>query len=138
MARIRAMAESTLANSRFIGTWRLESFESVLPDGTVTHPWGEDPLGMIVWDASGHFAVQVGPRDPARAAEYTSFFGTAHGPEGESGTVILRVIGSSAPTRVNGDQVRNFLFEEEGLVRMRPPVGPNGAQSTFRWRRVSG
>ena len=123
-------------NPRFSGAWLLDSYELALPDGTTSHPWGEDPFGIIYWDASGYFAVQLGPRAPGRAGDYVSFYGTAHAPEGESGRITLRVEGSSSPERVNGDQVRDFRFLEPGLLRMRPPAGPNGAQSTFTWRRV--
>jgi hypothetical protein len=37
---------------------------------------------------------------------------------------------------VNGDQVRRFEFVNAELLRMRPPQGPDGSQSTFTWRRA--
>jgi hypothetical protein len=124
-------------NERFFGAWLLESFESERTDGTRTRPWGDDPLGMIVWDPTGHFAVQVGPRQADRSDAYVSFFGTAYtDDDGESGTIVLRVRGSSAPERVGGDQVRRFLFVDADVLRMRPPVGADGSQSTFTWRRA--
>jgi hypothetical protein len=123
-------------NPRFVGTWLLDSYETLLTDGTLGRPWGDDPVGIIYWDASGYFAVQVGPREAGNAGDYISFFGTAQAPDGASGTIVLRVEGSSLPGRVNGDQVRDFLFLEPGLLRMRPPVAPNGVQSTFTWRRA--
>ncbi len=124
-------------NPRFFGAWLLDSFESQLPDGTVSRPWGDKPLGIIYWDPSGYFAVQLGPRMPGPAGAYVSFYGTAHAPDGEAGAIILRVVGSSALERINGDQLRNFLFLKPGLLRMRPPADPNGAQSTFTWRRAN-
>ena len=115
----------------------LESFESERTDGTLARPWGDDPLGMIIWYRTGHFAVQVGPRQALPSVAFTSFFGTAHTEDNdESGTIVLRIDGSSAPDRVNGDQVRNFLFLESDRLRMRPPVNPDGSQSTFIWRRA--
>jgi hypothetical protein len=123
-------------NRRFVGTWLLDSYETLLTDGTVAHPWGDDPVGIIYWDPSGYFAVQVGSREAISAGDYISFFGKAEAPDGESGTIVLRVEGSSLPGRVNGDQVRDFLFLEPALLRMRPPVAPNGVQSTFMWRKA--
>lgn len=124
-------------NERFYGAWLLEAFDSEQADGSHTRPWGEDPFGMIVWDRSGHFAVQVGPREPGPTGSYVSFYGTAHTDDaGESGTIVLRVVGSSAPERVNGDQVRRFEFVNAELLRMRPPQGPDGSQSTFTWHRA--
>jgi hypothetical protein len=123
-------------NARFFGAWLLDSFELRAPDGTTTRPWGDDPFGIICWESSGYFAVQLGPRNVA-AGSYIAFYGTAQAPEGESGVIVLTVIGSSAPERVTGDQVRNFLFLEPGLLRMRPPAAADGAQSTFTWRRTA-
>ena len=122
-------------NARFFGAWLLDSFEVQAADGTQTRPWADDPTGIISWDPSGYFAVQLGPRVPAPGS-YIAFFGTATAADGESGVIVLTVLGSSAPERVNGDQVRNFLFIEPGLLRMRPPAGSDGSQSTFMWRRV--
>ena len=124
-------------NARFFGAWLLDSFESQVPDGTVSRPWGDDPIGIIYWDISGYFAVQLGPRVPGADGGYVSFFGTAHAADGDTGDIVLRVVGSSAPERVNRDQLRNFLFLEPGLLRMRPPAGPSGVQSTFTWRHVN-
>jgi hypothetical protein len=123
-------------NTRFFGAWLLDSFESLAPDGAVSRPWGDDPLGIIWWDASGYFAVQLGPRRAVEPSAYISFFGTAEAPDGDSGTIVLRVIGSSAPDRVDGDQLRQFRVVEPGLLRMRPPAGLGGAESTYMWRKV--
>ena len=123
-------------NSRFLGAWLLESFESEAADGAVARPWGDDPVGIITWDESGYFAVQLGPGGQGGPG-YLSFFGTAAGDDGDSGVIVLKVLAGSAPERVNGDQVRNFTFLESGLLRMRPPKAADGAQSTFMWRRAA-
>lgn len=123
-------------NSRFLGMWLLDSYETLLTDGSVAHPWGDDPVGIIYWDASGYFAVQVGSRQAVSAGDYLSFFGKAEATDGESGKMILHVEGSSIHGRVNGDQPRDFRFMETGLLRMRPPVAPNGVQATLMWRRA--
>ena len=138
MAENQVAAHDCAMNPRFFGAWLLESFESRAADGGVSRPWGDDPVGIIYWDDSGYFAVQLGPRQTNAGAGYLSFFGKAEAsaPGEESGVITLRVTGGSAPERVNGDQVRNFLFLEPGLLRMRPPVGPDGSQSTFLWRRA--
>ena len=124
-------------NLRFFGAWLLDSFELQRPDGTVARPWGSDAQGIIYWDASGYFAVQLGPRLRNGPGDYISFFGTARAPDGEAGTIVLTVTASSAPERVNGEQVRDFRFLEPGLLRMRPPAAPDGSQSTFTWRRAT-
>jgi hypothetical protein len=125
-------------NPRFVGTWLLDSYETRLPDGTVAFPWGQDPMGIIFWDASGYFAVQVGPREGGSGPDYLSFFGTATADEGEAGRLVLSVQGSSLPSRFNGDQHRDFEFIENGLLRLRPPATPNGMLQTLIWRRAPG
>lgn len=122
-------------NSRFLGVWLLDSVETVLADGTVLKPWGVDPVGIFYWDQSGYFAVQVGPRDANSSGTYTSFFGQAQAPEGEAGTLRLTVVGSSN-SAVGGDQFREFFFVGPGILRMRPPLSPDGAQSTLFWRKA--
>src|SRR5690349_8324905 len=124
-------------NHRFVGTWLLDSYETLMPDGSVAQPWGTDPVGIIYWDATGYFAVQVGSRAAIDAGDYLSFFGRAEATDGETGRMVLHVEGSSVPGRVNGDQLRDFRFMENGTLRMRPPLARNGVQATLIWRRVA-
>jgi Lipocalin-like domain len=47
-----------------VGTWRLVSFEDVI-DGQTTRPFGEKPLGLFVYTADGHVAIQIAnPANP--------------------------------------------------------------------------
>jgi hypothetical protein len=52
--------------NKFVGTWKLVSFEELLPDGRVTYPYGEEPAGLLIYDAAGHMSVQVMRRDRPR------------------------------------------------------------------------
>ena len=78
---------------RFVGAWRLVSFEEVEPDGGVGYPYGKDAVGLLIYDSSGRMSVQIMNRDrrplssvdlqsvPAeeikKAIEgFTAFFGT--------------------------------------------------------------
>ena len=47
------------AAERFIGVYRLVSWEVWEEGGAATHPLGETPQGMIVYTAGGHMAVQM-------------------------------------------------------------------------------
>ena len=130
-----APVSTSMLNSRFFGVWLLDSVQTVLADGTVLKPWGADPVGIFYWDQTGYFAVQVGPRDSNSSGTYTSFFGQAQAPDGEAGTLRLKVVGSSN-SAVGSEQVREFFFVGPGILRMRPPVSPDGAQSTLFWRKA--
>jgi len=50
--------------SPLVGTWRLvEDWDRERPDSPKEYPFGEHPLGYIVYDATGHVFVQF-TRDP--------------------------------------------------------------------------
>ncbi|MEO8539735.1 MAG: lipocalin-like domain-containing protein [bacterium] len=123
-------------NTRFPGAWLLERFESEAADGTLSRPWGDAPSGLLSWDASGYYSVQLGPDGVTNGAGYISFYGTWKADDGDSGLIVLHVLAGSAPQRVNGDQHRNFQFLEPCLVRMRPPRNPDGSQNSYFWRRT--
>lgn len=44
---------------RLVGTWQLVSVDNVLPDGTRVALFGENPRGVLTFDASGHYALQI-------------------------------------------------------------------------------
>lgn len=58
-----------------IGTWTLEAFEVVAGDGTVTTPFGEHPIGRIMYGADGSMSAMLCAADRApfgaRAGEAT-------------------------------------------------------------------
>ena len=126
-----------MANSRFVGAWKLVSLESRQPDGTISRPWGDDPLGMVCWDASGCFSAQLGPRVARQEAPYVAYFGTLEAPDAESGTLVHTVLGSSNPSRLSGEQVRDFQFLDGETLVLRPPQAENGARSSLIWRKVT-
>jgi hypothetical protein len=46
-----------------LGTWQLVSFQAVDVDGTVAKPYGDNPLGYLVYTADGRVFVQVAARE---------------------------------------------------------------------------
>jgi hypothetical protein len=120
-----------LKNHRFLGAWELVSFESRRADGSVVRPWGPDPLGVIIWDGSGHMAAQLGPRD---GATYVAYFGTLEADDVPAGTLTHHVTGASSEG-LRTDQVRTFRFLSADEVVLSPPPAPDGTVSTASWRR---
>ncbi len=56
-------------DARFVGTWRLVSWELHDATGAVRYPLGRDALGQLTYMADGRMAVQIMRRDrPAFAA----------------------------------------------------------------------
>lgn len=132
---------------RFIGAWRLISFEEGLTDGTIIHPYGENPIGLLVYDSSGQMSVQIMRRDRERLSAdvwqqataeetrtalegYTGFFGSFE-VDDKAGIVIHRVEGHVIPDSVGKTLTRTFSFEGDLLI-LRP--APN---RTLIWSRIA-
>jgi hypothetical protein len=140
---IQAEAQSNLKN--LIGTWKLISIETVLPDGEANFVWmGKNPLGLIIYDQTGYMSVQFmrDPRSTFSAAHsthreaspeeikdaylgYYAYFGTYEVNEAE-GTVIHHVKGSLWPQEVGVDYKRFFKFSENRIVLSTPPMQREG------------
>lgn len=141
--------------SQFIGTWKMVSVEERKPNGELVEPrYGARPSGYIMYDATGHVAVQImKPGRPrfasddagqATAAEaksafdgYGAYFGTYEINEAE-GYVIHHVEGSVFPNYVGSDQKRGFELSGDQLILKPPTRQVGGEQHTTRvtWQRV--
>lgn len=47
------------APSPLVGTWTLEVVDNINPDGSRVHLYGDHPQGILVFDAGGHYALQI-------------------------------------------------------------------------------
>ncbi len=151
------MATSTQSGivSQFIGTWKMVSIEERKPNGEVVEPrYSARPSGYIMYDATGHVAVQImkpgrlrfasDDAAQATAAEaksafdgYGAYFGTYEINEAE-GYVIHHVEGSVFPNYVGSDQKRGFELSGDQLILKPPTRQVGGEQHTTRvtWQRV--
>jgi len=120
-------------SERLVGTWRVVSYVNTDPSGTVSLPFGEQPRGYFVYDATGHLSVQI-MRVPARPAfaagddddgtdaevrgaydGYVAYFGTYR--VDEANAVVTHVVeGSLKPSYTGTEQPRPFTLEGDVLV----------------------
>jgi hypothetical protein len=49
----------TAQSTSIEGTWALTAADKLLPDGTRTLDYGENPRGLIIFTADGHYSVQI-------------------------------------------------------------------------------
>ena len=120
------------ATERFTGTWHLVSCEGRWSDGRVSHPYGESPGGMLIYDGEGSFSGQImargrpefatgnllkGSGDEVRAAfeGYIAYYGSYEVDEGE-GYMVHEVEGSFFPNWIGERQVRRFEFTSDGKL----------------------
>jgi hypothetical protein len=125
------------AHDALIGTWRLVAFEDV-ETGKKVHPYGEKPLGLFVYTADGHVAIQIanpdrpacaipGSRDTTKIPYCTpqqalkllessvAYWGT-YTVDTNAGVVVHRVRSDARNTYTGTDQPRPFKLEGDRLV----------------------
>jgi len=132
---------------KIVGTWKLVSVESVIPNGEVSYAWmGRNPLGLIMYDQEGNMSVQF-MRDPrptfssasgthrdaskeeieAAYKGYYAYFGTYEINEQE-GYIIHHVKGSLWPHEVGKDFKRFFKISQNRLIITTPEIQRGGKQ----------
>jgi hypothetical protein len=119
-----AKAKSAIANE-FVGTWKLVAFEGQLVPR-------RDRIGFIMYDTTGHMAVQIMPLDRPKFASgnrlqgtqdeikaafsgYAAYFGPYEVNEAE-GVVIHHLEGSIFPNEVGRDNIRYYEFSGDRLT----------------------
>lgn len=133
----------------FLGSWGLVSFEQVLPSGEALKPFGDTPLGSILYQADGHMSAHVSIGSPARfasddpdqasAAEATEAWRTYFGYWGsfkvftEKQVVVHRVEGSSFSNWIGTEQVRHFHFD--GADRLILEAQSSSGRYLLVWQR---
>jgi len=136
-----------------VGTWRLESFALEAPDGNVTHPYGEDVTGYLVYTPEGVMSSafmrtdrgRTGAADPAsdlsRAETAPSWdtFMAYGGPYRVEGDRILHDVEvSSLAVWIGTVQERWYKVDGDRLDILTAPlaVGDTAPVGRLVWRRV--
>ena len=110
---------------KFVGSWRLVSIESL------NRTARSKPTGIIMYDNTGHMAVQIVysdrrafPEGRAKATDqekaaafdsYTAYYGT-YTFEPENGIVIHHLEGSTVPNQIGQDNIRYFELKGNRLT----------------------
>ena len=144
------------AAAKLVGAWRLVSIEERDAEGKLVTPldYGPEPIGLLIYDASGRMAAQAmrrsraklpgddvhrAPPEQAKAAfvGYNAYFGTFEVDESK-GLVIHRVEGSMIPNWEGSEQRRQFTLAGDKLI-LEPPAFEAQGQKRSRkltWERV--
>jgi hypothetical protein len=135
-----------------VGSWNLLISDDVQPDGTHVPGYGPNPLGMAVFDANGHYSVQImraarpkfaansrlkGTPDENKAAiqGIISHFGTYSVNEADK-SITLRIEGSSFPNWDGTQQKRiiTSLTAGDELTWTTPMPSSGAARSEVAWK----
>jgi len=141
-------------SSSLPGTWLLQSRIDVTVSGErrPEPSLGEDPIALLIYDRSGHFAAQfmkrdrsaplpegpVGARNNTRAqGGYDAYFGT-YTVHDAAHTVTQRLIGSLSQENVGSVLTREMHVRGDELVIQVQTSAPDGTAvtRTLTWQRV--
>jgi len=130
--------------SQLVGAWALVS-ETHTSNGTTSEPFGSHPIGIAIYDRSGHFSTQRMREDLPKFAANSknggtdaenkavvqgimTLFGTFTVDE-KSRTRLLHIAGSSYPNIIGTDLKETMMFKGD-LMTIVNPV------STLVWKRL--
>jgi hypothetical protein len=130
----------------FVGTWRLVSIES-----SESRLFGEAPVGMLMYDAEGHVAVQImrnprpefaantmgfpTPKDVQVAYKgYYAYYGT-YSVDCANKVVTHHLQGSLRPGDVGKDFVRAYALDGNSLS-LRPVNDSQAKDACLNWERA--
>ena len=138
--------------NRLVGTWRLVAWENRVGEADVTYPFGEDPVGYIMYGSDGYMSVSIMRRNrapfaagdllsaeadelQAAARTYVSYCGHYEvGPD----RVIHHVEVSLFPNWVGMQQERLVEFRGDRLTLSTHPLLLEGRERTAHlvWERM--
>jgi hypothetical protein len=139
-----------------IGTWELASREDRTPSGelVVEPTLGHDPVALLIYDRSGHFAAQFmrrrresGARQEAVSAAasnnsrardgYDAYFGT-YAVDDADGTVTQTLVGALSPENVGMVLTRAMSVVGDRLTIRLETTAASGDPviRTLQWKRV--
>lgn len=144
-----------LLSDDLIGTWELLSREDRTRAGErrIDPSLGADPIALLIYDHSGHFAAQfmkrvrdvategdvacAGPNNSRARGGYDAYFGT-YTVDDARGTVTQRLVGALSPENVGQVLTRGMTVVDHELTICLDTTTPDGEPvvRTLRWQRV--
>ena len=125
------MATEAQLRARLIGSWRLVSWDWHDASGAVSSPLGDDPAGLLMYDAAGTVSAQLMRRNQPRfqdddwrsataeekAAAWSAYFGYfgTYTIDEAAGTITHHIDGSWFPNLVGTEQVRRYSLDGNRL-----------------------
>lgn len=122
-----------------VGTFELVALESRRSDGEITHPFGDHPIGMFMFDLSGRYSVQLtDPDRPPDQGNYLATFGSYVVAE-DRRMFILTPRGAADPQLIGTEVLRHVAFDGELAVFNTPTTQVDGfdVNTYITWRRVT-
>ncbi len=145
-----------MPGENFIGTWKLISAEYRRVSGAVIPLYGENPAGMLMYDAAGNMSVQImqrlrpqfeiadrlgGTLEQIQSAfqGYQAYFGT-YSIDENARVVTHHLAGALLPNWVGVDQKRFYELSGNRLILRTPTLMIGGTEATgyLVWKNYAG
>jgi hypothetical protein len=144
-----ALAQQKSLKEQLVGSWTLVSNDNVGPDGSKRQPFGPNPKGLLILDASGHYTqIYVRPDVPKFKAN-NRLEGTAeenkaavHGTSAQFGawsvdegnkTLNRRIEGSVFPNQREAETKNPFTLAGDDLKMTATAPGSGGtSENVFK------
>lgn len=143
---------ATGARDRFLGTWRLVSFDATQADGTKTQPYGDAPEGRIQYEKSGRMSAMLMQSDRKKVStplpqnatvdelreltrSITSYYGDFEVDEAKQ-IVTHHLKFANNPNWVGTDLVRSYQFENNRLILSADSPLQTGGTLRLVWERL--
>jgi hypothetical protein len=133
---------------QFIGTWTLIKCIAIQQDGEITFPYGEKPIGQILYDTKGNMMVEIMNQEIKKFKNDNPFQGIPeeiipayNGFLAYYGTykilpdsnLIIHNIACSFPNWVGQNQIRHFEFKNNKLILKTPAI--SSIQFELTWQK---
>ena len=148
-----AQAAKKITDNQFVGSWKLVSIDNISADGTRVRPYGENPKGLLMFDASGNYAIQIlkavrakivsgdknkcTPEENAAIVQGTnSHFGT-YSVDETNKSITFSIINASFPNWEGTQQVRSYTYNGSALkyVVTHTTQGGEAVTAEVVWKR---
>jgi hypothetical protein len=143
-----------MSRNLFVGIWSLDSCVARSAAGAEGLPFGEMPLGQLIYTSTGHMSALLSRRqrspfvseDRRQASDeelrasfegFDAYCGTFD-VESDASRIIHHVKLSNWPNAIGTDYVRYFELKRDTLVLTTPPTLARGTEwvLTLHWHRL--
>lgn len=123
-------------NEKFIGTWKLKSFEIKKRNKETIYPYGTNPIGYIIYSKDGYMSVLITDqhREKFKAEAFATLLAYCGKYEVKNGEIIIHHLEAcSIPDWVGTSQERKYKFAENALTLSAITAD---STATLVWERV--
>lgn len=148
-----SLAQHGISKHGLVGTWTLVAVDNVFPDGSRLHLYGEQPSGILMFDAAGRYALQIfsagrpqfssSDKSKGTAEEYQAAMQGSNAHFGrylvaDDATITFDIEHASLPNWEGTVQERSFTLVGDALTYTVPTPTTGGAKATgeVKWQRA--